>query len=130
MALIFGQCTWAPWRGDPVFPPQALWSHGRCDINLVHTTSYFELDNNRVLNIEGQRRMPDSSQHGFMVSQLQFAIRGLPAAHTFTFTEMQGGLWPQLLNVMAAPPVLSHRIIDNMPWYGHDRDGFDFSTAL
>ncbi|KAJ7796676.1 hypothetical protein B0H14DRAFT_2619655 [Mycena olivaceomarginata] len=43
---------------------------------------------------------------------------------------MQAGLWPQLLDVMAAAPVLSHRIIDNMSWYGHDREGFDFPTAL
>lgn len=73
--------------------------------------------------------MLESSDHQFIVSQLRIAIQGLTAAHTFSFGGMGGGLWPQLLDTVAAAPALTHLIIDNMPWLGVSRGVFDFPTT-
>ncbi|KAJ7831424.1 hypothetical protein B0H14DRAFT_2804893, partial [Mycena olivaceomarginata] len=102
--LIFGKHTWSPWSGSrPSFPTQALWAHIR------------------ILNLRGPGRMLESSDHQSIVSQLRLAIQGLTAAHTFSFGGMGGGLWPQLLDTVAAAPALTHLIIDNMPWLGVSR---------
>lgn len=74
--------------------------------------------------------MLDSSDHQFVVSQLQPAIHGLTAVHTFSFHGMKGGLWPQLLDTVAAAPALTHLIIDHMPWFGLVWDVFDFPLTL
>ncbi|KAJ7208936.1 hypothetical protein GGX14DRAFT_633002, partial [Mycena pura] len=111
--LIFSQCTWYPWIGDCSFNlPQTLWAYIR------------------VLNFDGEMRILDSHRRRFMVWQLEPAIRGLTAAHTFTLTAMRGGLWPELLDTIAAAPVLRHLIIKHMPWDGDDRDVYDFPPTL
>ncbi|KAJ7205533.1 hypothetical protein GGX14DRAFT_458569 [Mycena pura] len=43
---------------------------------------------------------------------------------------MRGGLWPELLDTIAAAPVLRHLIIKHMPWDGDDRDVYDFPPTL
>jgi hypothetical protein len=52
------------------------------------------------------------------------------AAHTFVLTNIGGGVWPRLLETIAAAPVLTHLFLGDSPWFGKDRDIFDLPSTV
>jgi hypothetical protein len=72
----------------------------------------------------------DSGQRDFLVSHLEPAIRSMTAAHTFILSFIDGGVWPGLLDTIAAAPALTNLVVDNSPWLGEGRDIFDLPPTL
>ncbi|KAJ7744795.1 hypothetical protein DFH07DRAFT_834304 [Mycena maculata] len=117
MPRLFGKHTWAPWHPNyrPGFPPNWLWQHIR------------------VFTLKGPhtRKGPlDSAQRDFLVSHLEPAIRSMTAAQTFVVSFIDGGIWPSLLETIAAAPVCTNLVVDNSPWLGDGQDAFDLPPTL
>ncbi|KAJ7460470.1 hypothetical protein B0H11DRAFT_1923871 [Mycena galericulata] len=54
----------------------------------------------------------------------------MTAAHTFVLTNIGGGIWPRLLETIAAAPALTNLVLDDSPWFGKDQDIFDLPPTL
>ncbi|KAJ7890724.1 hypothetical protein B0H13DRAFT_1887486 [Mycena leptocephala] len=112
MPTIFGKHSWAPWRGRRrSFPPRSIWPHIR------------------VLNVVGPDDWSmslDSGRRESILAHLKPAIGSMTAAHTFVFTQIWGGIWPELLDTITAAPALTHLVLHHSPWLGVSRGEFDF----
>ncbi|KAJ6625150.1 hypothetical protein B0H10DRAFT_657407 [Mycena sp. CBHHK59/15] len=118
MPALFGKQVWAPWstwrgRHRP-FPPAYLRAH----INVLI------LQGNESNDLISAERRTD------VVSQLQIAIPDLTSTHTFVISGITGGLWPQLLETVAAAPAMHTLAMDCCQWTSEGQDIFGFPPKL